>query len=161
VGITDINFEKYDPDCFYSADPSDLDRQRHNYLIEVNEVGYNPRNRAKRTKPYIHRMRESLGYPKTPFWIQPSWRIALLIKAGLNHYNLSDTWFFAGSRVMDRFGDLFQQIQKYDASPHVASFQHITSILREEQLRFPFEQFTDFELLRFSKACGVQHPLGF
>lgn len=153
-----VDFSLFNQSKLHSGDPSDLERQRHNFLIGIRDARYSPKRYREVEMPLMHRLRKRFDIPKTPFWVQPGFRLALLSKLGLYHYHLSDTWFFGGNEVMNQFGSLLDRVEQHHPNPHIAAYQHAVSSVGAENLMFPFEQFKDFELYRFSKNCDVQFP---
>ena len=57
-----------------------------------------------------------------------------------------DLWFFSNSKLMDKFGSLYDNISNYDISPHRSSFQHVAQITK--RVKFKFYRWNDYELVR-------------
>ena len=154
---TDINFRGFDKSCFYCSDTSDLHRIRHNYLARNGVLEYQNINLGIIKKPIHETIIEKLGLEKSVFFVQPKLINALQAKIGLGRYVLSDTWFIASSEKMDEFGMLFDRLKCYRSCSHIASFQHAQQIFDYSKFKFRLEQFTDFEIYRFSQKVSVPH----
>ena len=57
-----------------------------------------------------------------------------------------DLWFFSNSKLMDKFGSLYDNISNYDISPHRSSFQHVAQITK--RVKYKFYRWNDYELVR-------------
>jgi hypothetical protein len=151
---TNIKFGNYNPYLFYAGDPSNLSFKMHNYLnvfhndliIKVPLITLLNKLVFMLYKYPIRNQRE-----KKIFWVQPNIISAISMLLGLNYFHLSDTWFFSGNSIMNKFGLLYDNVGSYNRSPHISSYQHILSIIDNNNLRFPFKQFEDYELYRQGK----------
>lgn len=66
-----------------------------------------------------------------------------------NHYvgkGFLDLWFFSNSKIMDRFGGLYNKLENYDRSPHIAARQHIDTIT--DKIRYTLYRWDDHEIIR-------------
>ena len=70
-----------------------------------------------------------------------------------------DLWFFSNSVYMDKFAELYDNIELYSASPHFASFEHVSKVIGVNQIRYSLFRWEDFEMIR-AKKYGVLPPHG-
>lgn len=71
-------------------------------------------------------------------------------KMNFKNHNLGkgflDFWFFSNSKTMDKFGELFDEIDKYHISSHISSMQHAKS--NEFNIDYTFYCWIDHEMIR-------------
>ena len=66
-----------------------------------------------------------------------------------NHYvgkGFLDLWFFSNSNMMDVFSTLYDNIEKYDISCHLAARQHIGRFT--DKIKYVFYRWEDHEIVR-------------
>lgn len=71
-------------------------------------------------------------------------------KMNFENHNLGsgflDFWFFSNSDYMDKFGGLFDDINKYNISPHRSSYEHVKSFTNK--IKYTQYRWQDFEMIR-------------
>jgi len=154
----DIDFGLYDINKFYAPDPSNLLIKRHNYLVSLNKDDYIYQNMGNIELPLIFKFKNKFRLRSSIFWTQPTVKSSFLSLFGIVRYSISDTWFFAGNEIMDNFAQLYYFLDSYPPCPHQAAFKHIRKYLKSNDFEFPFKQFDDFEIYRYSKKFGSQLP---
>ena len=79
-------------------------------------------------------------------------------KMNLKNHNLGkgflDFWFFSNSYTMDKFGKLYNEIDKYQISPHISSFQH--AISNKFNIDYTFYRWQDHEMIRRKKFLAIK-----
>jgi hypothetical protein len=65
-----------------------------------------------------------------------------------------DFWFFSNSHNMDKFGKLYDEIDKYLISPHSSSFQHAKS--NKFNIDYTFYRWQDHEMIRRKKFLAAK-----
>ena len=59
-----------------------------------------------------------------------------------------DLWFFSNSDNMDKFSLLFDNIEKYNISPHRSSQQHVNKFISSKNVRYTMYRWFDHEMIR-------------
>ena len=60
----------------------------------------------------------------------------------------NDLWFISSSDNMNKFSKLFNEIFKYNISPHRSSYQHTTNFVKPKRIEYFLYRWFDFELIR-------------
>jgi hypothetical protein len=148
---TDIVFETFNPNIFYAGDPSNLSYKMHRYLHDSYPELIKDVPRISPFNELLFKLYEyfkDIGCGKRIFNAQPNVITAISMLLGFNYYHLSDTWFFSGNSIMNKFSLLYNNVGNYNPSPHISSYQHLLSIIDKDNLSFPYKQFEDYELYR-------------
>jgi len=129
--MTDVHFDQFDPESFYASNwcvmkqPNGAGIRHEDWFFH----GWDKKN--DKTLKHTH-----TGYPHTP------------------HYPaLADYWFFGGSEIMDKFGDLYLDIYKFLREGVPSNHEFALKQLRKkgllDKLKFAFHIHNDCFLARF------------
>lgn len=129
--MVDVDFSQFDPNYFYSSNwcvmrlPNGHGIRHEDWFIN----NWNKKNDS--TLQHTH-----IGYPHTP------------------HYKaLADYWFFGSSEIMDQFGNLYNNIERFlregVPSNHEFAFRQLQLTGLLPKLRFAFHIHDDCFLARF------------
>ncbi len=129
--MTDVHFDQFDPSNFYASNwcvmklPNGQGIRHEDWFLQ----GWDKKDNAN--LQHVH-----TGYPHTP------------------HYPaLADYWFFGGSEIMDKFGDLYNNIGQFlkegVPSNHEFALKQLQRTGLLPKLRFQFHIHPDCFLCRF------------
>ena len=129
--LTDVHFDQFDPNNFYASNwcvmkmPNGQGIRHEDWFFH----GWNKKN-----DPTLHHTH--IGYPHNP------------------HYQaLADYWFFGGSEIMDKFGNLYKNIETFlrqgVPSNHEFAFKQLKVTGLLPKLKFAFHIHDDVFLARF------------
>jgi hypothetical protein len=133
--LTDVHFNKFDMNFFYASNWCVMKVKGAKKNLRHEDYYYQGWDKKEQQLQHIH-----TGYPHTP------------------HYPaLADYWFFANSKNMDKFSDLYLKANKYiagdQASNHKMAFKHLCQLGLKDKLRFAFHIHNDCHLVRHI-YCG-------
>ncbi len=129
--MVDVHFDQFDPNHFYASNWCVM-KLPNGHAIRHEDWFLNGWNKKKNENlQHTH-----TGYPHTP------------------HYPaLADYWFFGGSEMMDKFGDLYDNVGRYlkegVPSNHEFALKKVKEIGALPKLRFAFHIHPDCFLTRF------------
>ena len=72
-------------------------------------------------------------------------------KEGIIHHlgrGFLDLWFFSNSKNMDKFGDLYENIESYTNNNRIMSREHVTRVVGENNIRYILYRFVDHDIVR-------------
>lgn len=131
VWMTDVHFEQFDPNSFYVSNWCVMRKQ--NGIGIRHEDWFIDGWAEKENKELSH---THIGYPHDPHYLA-----------------LADYWFFGGSEMINKFGNLYDNIGRFIRegvpSNHEFALKQVKEIGVLSQLRFAFHIHPDCFLSRF------------
>lgn len=129
--MTDVHFDQFNPDNFYASNwcvmklPNGQGIRHEDWFLH----GWNKKDNKE--LQHVH-----LGYPHTP-----------------NYLALADYWFFSSSEMIDKFGNLYDNIGQFlregVPSNHEFAFKQLKATELLPKLKFAFHIHDDCFLTRF------------